>query len=188
MSLLSWGGWRRDWGARPAPGYRPGATALRVARELNAAPPDTSSVQAGALLRERVERHFLMHIVTVELVMRVPSVQPAHGVIRLRHAGTFRRGALVHSLGGAHDAHCAALARRVCEDSAVRAALVALDQRRCEIVGTGDAWELRIEPYGGCDVVNRLPAFRRHVRLGPVQAQALRQAAGALEAVLRSAA
>ena len=194
------GSWRRLRTGPAVPGYQPGATLARVLREIE---PEASGVLADdgtnvaldtrfgadmALLRERVERHFLMHIVNVELVLRVASVQPARGVIRLHHEGTFRRGALAFRLKGAHDDHCAALAQRVCDDAAVRAALLGLDQRRIEIVGHGHAWELRIEPFGGCDVVNRMPAMRRAIRLGEVQARALRQAAAALVVALKAAA
>ena len=194
------GGWRWVRAAPAVPGYQPGATLSRVLREIE---PDAPGVLAddgvsaslntrfgadAALLRERVERHFLMHIVNVELVLRLASAQPARGVIRLHHEGTFRRGALAFRLTGAHDDHCAVLAQRVCDDPAVRDALLVLDQRRVEIVGQGGAWELRIEPFGGCDVVNRMPAMRRAIRLGDVQAQALRQAAAARGAAIKAAA
>lgn len=190
-------GLRRTWSQQSVAGYRPGLTAARVARELDPSwsgtpaddvtrvPMDAAFGVDGALLRERVERHFLMHIVNVEIVLRVPSSTPTSGTIHLHHTGTFRRGALVHRASGGLGEHGTALAQRVCADEAVRSALLGLDQRRCEIAGVGTAWELRIEPFGGCEVVNRMPAMRRHVRLGEAQAQALREAASALVVVLK---
>lgn len=192
-------GLRQSWSKSGVPGYRAGATVARVARELQAIWPTPDTEAAGVatavpllpprgasacLIRESVERHFLMHVVNVELLIGIPSSTPACGAIRLHHTGTFRRGMLVHRLSGPHDEHCAALARRMCEDATVRTALTGLDQRCCEIVGRGDTWELRIQPFGGCDVVGRMPAYRRYVRLGTAQVKTLQTAAGALVDVI----
>lgn len=191
------------WRARstPVPGYRAGLTLHKVLQELRPAWPmqqlgtdGTVKLQAaeGApawTLAERVQRHFMMHVVTVELRMQLLSTQvqahpeSAGSSIRLHHRGWRRRTGLAYQLRGPQAASTQTLAERLCADPALCQALQGLDFSRCSLGHNGTAWQLCIEPFGGSEVVSRFPSFRRYVRLGPAQVAALQQAQQALSAL-----
>ncbi|WP_261321521.1 DUF3156 family protein, partial [Burkholderia cepacia] len=55
----------------------------------------------------------------------------------------------------------------------------------CAIDARDGRWTLAIVPFGGSEVVNRMPSFRRYVRLTGEQAAALSAACLAFETALR---
>ena len=55
----------------------------------------------------------------------------------------------------------------------------------CTIDTRDGRWTLAIVPFGGSEVVNRMPSFRRYVRLTGEQAAALSAALLAFETALR---
>jgi hypothetical protein len=188
----------QQWRLRSAPvsGYRPGLTLQRVLQELRPAWPlhspagdRTVAVRAREdgpawTVAERVQPHFLLHVVTVELSLPLPAssadTAATGSQIRLHHSGWRRGAGLAYQLRGPQSAATRALAERLCADPALRQALQGLDFSHCSL-SRGDAhWLLRIEPFGGSEVVSRFPSFRRYVRLGPAQVAALQQAQQAL--------
>ncbi|MEO6273237.1 MAG: DUF3156 family protein [Rhodoferax sp.] len=190
----------QQWCLRIAsvPGYRPGVTLQRVLQELRSAwplqrPAGERSVAVRAsedstawTATECVQQHFMLHVVTVELCLLLPAsgdgAEDAGSQIRLHHSGWRRGNGLAYQLRGTRSAATRALAERFCADPALRRALQGLDFSRCSLTRSEAAWQLRIEPFGGSEVVNRFPAFRRYVRLGPAQVAALKQIQLALEA------
>lgn len=194
----------QHWRLRSArtPGYRPGVTMQRVLRELQSAWPVQRAAPDGSLLlqtaagspgwrvAERVQAHFLMHVATVELSLRIPA-SPAPAIaascIQLHHRGWRRSAALAFRLRGPQHAPVLAMAERLCGDQALGQALQGLDFSRCVVYREPDAWRCVIEPFGGSEVVSRFPSFRRYVRLGNAQVLALQQAMQALLPLLQSA-
>ena len=69
-------------------------------------------------------------------------------------------------------------------DEALRAALMPLDFKRLRIERDGDHWQVRLEHMGASEVVNRMPAFRRYIRLDDAQQAHLLNALPALARVL----
>ena len=55
----------------------------------------------------------------------------------------------------------------------------------CTFDARDGRWTLAIVPFGGSEVVNRMPSFRRYVRLTGEQAAALSAACLAFETALR---
>ncbi|EGD04935.1 hypothetical protein B1M_08947, partial [Burkholderia sp. TJI49] len=70
-------------------------------------------------------------------------------------------------------------------DAALADALRPLHLADCAIDACDGRWTLAIVPFGGSEVVNRMPSFRRYVRLIDEQADALSAACLAFETALR---
>jgi len=187
----------QQWRLRTAsvPGYRRGVTLQRVQRELRSAWPLHSPVGEHAvavrastdgpawIVTERVQQHFMLHVVTVELHLPLTAnigIGDVGSQIRLHHSGWRRGSGLAYQLRGPRSDASRALAEHLCADPALRQALQGLDFSRCELVCSDSGWLLRIEPFGGSEVVSRFPSFRRYVRLGPAQVLALQQVQQAL--------
>ncbi|MCA8408677.1 DUF3156 family protein [Burkholderia cenocepacia] len=181
--------------AAPPPGHRPGAIAARVLADLRAVRDDdgaggvggaTARLPNGVRVRvdERVERQFLMHTVSVKVtvVANGPAVQ---GSARVRQTGWLRRTGIAAALAPGCDPAfidtlAALLAAPVLAD-----ALRPLHLTDCVIDARDGRWTLAIVPFGGSEVVNRMPSFRRYVRLIDEQAAALSAACLAFETALR---
>lgn len=166
---------------RPPRGYQAGATLRRALPEVKggqgfagAGPAATGlRLPGGEILcevRERVERHFLMHIVALEFVLQVPAKAPHGARLSLTNTGMlFPTGVACRVPAGLRGA-LQGLAGQLENDPELNEALTRLNFRRCEVTGTEGGWTVRLEPFGGSEVVNRMPSFRRYIRLGDEQA------------------
>ncbi|MGZ2747041.1 DUF3156 family protein [Burkholderia stagnalis] len=183
--------WRAAPGA-PPPGYRPGATAARVLADLRAVRDGASGASGVATLpngvrvsvTEQVARQFLMHTVSVRIAVtaRGPA---AHGSARVRQTGWLRRTGVRAALQHGCDPGFARTVGALLAEPALADALRPVHLADCAIDAHDGCWTLTIVPYGGSEVVNRMPSFRRYVRLTDEQATALSAACAAFDRVLR---
>ncbi|ETV56747.1 TPA: DUF3156 family protein [Pseudomonas aeruginosa] len=192
--MSAWARWYerhwRDW--RPA-AYRPGATLALVRRNLAAC---DGEAQDGRLLlrtkelslevRERVQAHLFMHIVSTEfsLFVAAPGGPPAS--LELRHAGCLRRRGIlckVRSGSGLEPL------REVLQggDRALLEQLMPLDFRSLRLCRDDRGWTVSLEHLGACEVVNRFPAYRRYIPLVAEQRLALLGAFAQLQRLLSPA-
>nr|WP_240463024.1 DUF3156 family protein [Burkholderia cenocepacia] len=146
----------------------------------------TARLPNGVRVRvdERVERQFLMHTVSVKVTVAAngPAVQ---GSARVRQTGWLRRTGIAAALApGCEPAFIDTLAALLA-DPALADALRPLHLTDCVIDARDGRWTLAIVPFGGSEVVNRMPSFRRYVRLIDEQAAALSAACLAFETALR---
>lgn len=176
----------------PPPGHRPGAIAARVLADLRAARDTDGAGSPAARLPngvrvsvdERVERQFLMHTVSVKVstAVRGPAAQ---GRARVRQTGWLRRtGIDATPEPGCDPGFADTLAALIAEPS-LADALRPLHLTDCTIDARDGGWTLAIVPFGGSEVVNRMPSFRRYVRLTGEQAAGLSAACLAFETALR---
>ena len=181
--------------AQPPPGFRPGVTLEHALAELPAGLAVATTGASSAILRttdgglecavrERVERHFLMHIVALEFEMNVPAAALPGGRIEVRNTGILFRTGIACTVPGKQRTALQAVTERIEADQALHRALMNLNFRHCTLVGSAEGWSVRLEPYGASEVVNRRPAFRRYIRLGREQADALVTALGAFSRIL----
>ncbi|RXV67677.1 DUF3156 family protein [Burkholderia stabilis] len=172
-------------------GHRPGAIAARVLADLHAARDADGAGSPAARLpngvrvsvEERVERQFLMHTVSVKVAATVcgPAVQ---GRARIRQTGWLRRtGIDAVPAPGCDPGFVDTVAALVAEPS-LADALRPLHLTDCAIDARDGRWTLAIVPFGGSEIVNRMPSFRRYVRLTGEQAAALSAACLAFETAL----
>ncbi|MDF3084965.1 DUF3156 family protein [Burkholderia sola] len=179
----------------PPPGHRPGAIAARVLADLRG---ERDADGAGGVcgvtaqlpngvrvsIDERVERQFLMHTVSVT-VTAVAHGPAAQGCARVRQTGWLRcTGIDAVLVPGCDPVFGDALAALLAEPS-LADALRPLHFTDCAIDARDGRWALAIVPFGGSEVVNRMPSFRRYVRLIDEQAAALSAACLAFETALR---
>ncbi|WP_322086890.1 DUF3156 family protein [Burkholderia sp. BCC1999] len=176
----------------PPPGHRPGAIAARVLADLQAARDADGAGGATARLPngvrvsvdERVERQFLMHTVSVK-VAAIAHGPAAQGSARMRQTGWLRStGIDAVPASGCDPVFARTLTALVAEPS-LADALRPLHLTDCTIDARDGRWTLAIVPFGGSEVVNRMPSFRRYVRLTGEQAAALSAALLAFETALR---
>ncbi|KVD44696.1 hypothetical protein WI85_26210 [Burkholderia ubonensis] len=178
--------------AAPPPGYRPGATAARVLADLRAAREGDGGASGVARLpngvrvrvAEQVARQFLMHTVGVRIaaIARGPA---AHGSARIAQTGWLRRtGVRAVLREGCDPGFVRTVAALVAEPS-LAGALRPLHLTNCTIDAHDGRWTLTVVPFGGSEVVSRMPSFRRYVRLTDEQAAALSAALIAFERALR---
>lgn len=170
---------------RQPKGYRPGLTLERVRRDL--APFDCTieattrmccTTVPGGLsfeVHERVEPLFLSHTVLCEFVLPLPDGKAGKGSgrIEIRHTGAIKRQGITCVVKQGGLAALAALAERIQHDAALNAAILPLDFRRCVLTRDEQGWHVLIEHFGASEVVNRLPAMRRYIRLTAEQRQCL---------------
>ncbi|HGL6719714.1 DUF3156 family protein [Burkholderia contaminans] len=175
----------------PPPGHRPGAIAARVLADLHAVRDadgvgsPTARLPNGVRVsvEERVERQFLMHTVSVKVTAtaRGPAAQ---GSARVRQTGWLRRTGIDAMLvPGCDPGFVGTVAALVAEPS-LADALRPLHLTDCAIDARDGRWTLAIVPFGGSEIVNRMPSFRRYVRLTGEQAAALSAACLAFETAL----
>jgi hypothetical protein len=180
---------------QPPPGFRPGVTLGRALAELRGRLAVTMAGASSAVLssvdgslncevRETVERHVLMHIVGLEFVLNVPAAAVPGARVRVRHTGMLFRTGIAYVASSKYGAALKAVIERLEGDEVMGKVLMGLDFRRCELVGSEEGWAVHIEPYGASEVVNRMPSFRRYIRLGREQANALVLALNAFRLVL----
>ena len=155
--MSAWARWYerhwRDW--RPA-AYRPGATLALVRRNLAAC---DGEAQDGRLLlrtkelslevRERVQAHLFMHIVSTEfsLFVAAPGGPPAS--LELRHAGCLRRRGIlckVRSGSGLEPLREALQGG----DRVLLEQLMPLDFRSLRLCRDDRGWTVSLEHLGAC--------------------------------------
>ncbi|WP_269505562.1 DUF3156 family protein [Burkholderia sp. IMCC1007] len=193
--------WRAAPDAPPA-GHRPGAIAARVLADLGAVrgvqgggvgggdPGESGELTArlpnGVRVRveERVDRQFLMHTVSVAVAVaaRGPAVD---GSARVRQTGWLRRTGVAAEPAPRCDPEFVRAAAALVAKPSLADALRPLHLTDCTIAARDGLWTLTIVPFGGSEVVNRMPSFRRYVRLTGEQAAALSAACLAFESALR---
>lgn len=188
----------------PPPGYRPGATVARVLADLSATRDGAggangsngsngSNGASGAArlpngvrvsATEQVARQFLMHTVSVRIAVtaRGPA---AHGSARVRQTGWLRRTGVRAAPRPGGDPDFARIVDALLAEPALAGALRPIHLADCAIDAHDGCWTLTIVPYGGSEVVSRMPSFRRYVRLTDEQATALSAACAAFDHALR---
>ncbi|RQS65963.1 DUF3156 family protein [Burkholderia sp. Bp8963] len=173
----------------PPPGHRPGATAARALADLRAvrgADGDAARLANGVRVRiaEQVARQFLMHTVSVRIA--VSACGPAaQGRARVTQTGWLRAtGVRAVPQPGCTPDFVHTVAALVAEPS-LADALRPLHLTECAIDAHDGRWTLTVVPFGGSEVVSRMPSFRRYVRLTDEQAAALSAAVMAFERALR---
>lgn len=181
---------RLGWNRAPS-GYRPGVTLAHLRRDLAGldceplGPGLARFVTADGVpfeTRERTQSELLMHLVLVEFSLCVPSREEGPARLALRHTGLVRREGLAIRRVAGQGETLEALVHALESDPALKAALMPLDFKRLELERTGSTWQVRLEHMGASEVVNRMPAFRRYIRLdGPQRALLL----DALQALAR---
>jgi Protein of unknown function (DUF3156) len=180
---------------QPPPGFRPGVTLAHVVAELRGTLALTTAAASGAVLRttdgglecavrERVERHFLMHIVALEFELAVPAAAVPEGRIEVRDTGLLFRTGIACAVPGRQRAALQAVTDRIEADRMLQRALMSLNFRRCTLVAGEEGWTVLLEPYGASEVVSRRPSFRRYIRLGKEQADALVMALTSFQRIL----
>jgi hypothetical protein len=176
-------------------GYVPAVTLGRALAELKGIFLVTMTGTTTALLgstgdelvceiRERVERHFLMHLVGVELIQKVPAPSVLGARFMIRNTGMLFRTGIACTVPVQHRSALCELTERLERDDRLKAALMGFDFRRCEITGTAEGWTVLLEPFRASEVVNRMPSFRRYIRLGREQVNALAESMKALQRLL----
>lgn len=178
-------------------GYRPGATLEQVRRNL--AGLSFEALDGGARGRfgvpgcelefevvERTQSELLMHLVLTDFVLHVPA--PAAAVLRveLRHSGALTRSGLACKRRQGDAAELAALERCLLGDEALRQVLMPLDFKRLSIERQAAGWQVRLEHMAASEVVNRMPNFRRYIRLNDEQRDCLINAFIILQRLLRT--
>ncbi|MCE5983502.1 DUF3156 family protein [Pseudomonas sp. LF19] len=183
--------WQKLSERAPA-GYRPGLTLEKVQRNLGL---DSFEVVAPGLgrfdwagqavqVRERCEAQLLMHLVLTEFSLTLPATGQGNARLELHHSGSWRRSGLRVRLRKGELALQAELQRRLQAEAALLQALMPLDFKRLLLERCDGQWTLTLEHIGASEVVNRLPAFRRYIRLSPGQHQHLLAALQGLPALL----
>lgn len=193
--MSAWARWYerhwRDW--RPA-AYRPGATLALVRRNLAAC---DGEAQDGRLLlrtkelslevRERVQAHLFMHIVSTEFSLFVAA--PGGGSGQPGAASRRLLAASRHPLQGAPRERARAVAGGLAGggDRALLEQLMPLDFRSLRLCRDDRGWTVSLEHLGACEVVNRFPAYRRYIPLVAEQRLALLGAFAQLQRLLSPA-
>ena len=181
---------------RQPSGYRPGETLAHVRRNFGglsfeALEPTRGRFAAADGLffeaQERTHSELLMHLVLTDFVLQVPSREVGALQIELRHTGAVRRTGLTCKRRAGEAAALAALEAALLHDQPLRAALMPLDFKRL-VIGRGEAggWTVSLEHMGASEVVNRMPSFRRYIRLDDRQRDGLLQSLSALQRILQT--
>ncbi|QTH16571.1 DUF3156 family protein [Pseudomonas corrugata] len=181
--------------ARRAPaGYRPGVTLEHVRRNLGLARFELSGPTSATLVIddgrlhlevvERTESQLLMHLVMTEFVLRVPASIEGMARLELHHGGAIRRNGIRCRQRDGDTALAARLQAAVEQDPVLYQTLMPLDFKRLRIELHGREWRVCLEHMGGSEVVNRMPAFRRYIPIGPEQRMALLAVLSGLQRVL----
>lgn len=178
---------------RSPSGYRPGATLALVRRNLGGLGFEALEPGQGRFTlddglqveaRERTQSELLMHLVLTEFSLQVPSCGQGVAKLELRHTGAIRRQDLACTRRAGDAAELAGVIAALEGDPALRAALMPLDFKRLRIEREDGHWRVLLEHMGASEVVNRMPAFRRYIRLDDAQQAHLLNALPALARVL----
>lgn len=168
--------WQRD-----PPGYRVGTTLDRLVNNLR--PYACERVAANRLqltlpqgpvieVVEQVQSLFLAHIVThrFRLQGRTHFTEPL--VLNILTGGWLRRNGVIYRTKAKHDA-ARQLIAALQQYPQIGATLEQLDFRRARLTITEGSWQLDIEHFAASEVVSRVPASRRYLRLEAEQRRLL---------------
>ncbi len=180
---------------RSVAGYRKGETLARALLDLggrcfgerDGAQADLVTTD-GALsfhVREKVHSQFMMHVVTLEFALRVPGAPAGTGMVNISHTGMLRRRALEFKVKRGAHGDFQPLLVTLSASSALSEALMALDFQSCQVHADARGYSICIEHYAASEVVSRMPALRRYIRLTQPQSGALLGALIALRALLQ---
>lgn len=181
---------------RQPSGYRPGETLAHVRRNFGGLSFEVLEPTRGRFAaadglffeaQERTHSELLMHLVLTDFVLQVPSREAGALQIELRHTGAVRRAGLTCKRRAGEAAALAALEAALLHDQPLRTALMPLDFKRL-VIGRGEAggWTVSLEHMGASEVVNRMPSFRRYIRLDDRQRDGLLQSLSALQRILQT--
>ncbi|MCY1506484.1 hypothetical protein D9M68_407360 [compost metagenome] len=161
---------------RNAPsGYRPGATLAQVRRNLAGMRFDELEPARGRFstvdgelafeVRELPQSQFLMHLVLSEFVLQVPAARQGELRFECAHSGALRRRGIVCWQRAGDPLAGARIIERLIDSTELREVLLPLDFRRLTLERGKGGWTVRLEHMGASEVVNRMPSFRRYIRL-----------------------
>jgi hypothetical protein len=168
--------WQRD-----PPGYQPGATLDRLISNLRPYACERVTPQQLRLslpqgpvieVAEQVQSLFLAHIVThrFRLQGRTRLAEPV--VLSIITGGWLRRNGVIYRTTAKHDS-ARQLVAALQQYPQIGEALVRLDFRRATLTLKAGDWWLEIEHFAASEVVSRLPASRRYLRLETEQRRLL---------------
>ncbi|WP_415261179.1 DUF3156 family protein [Pseudomonas chlororaphis] len=140
----------------------------------------------GFEVQELPQAQFLMHLVVCEFRLRVPGSPGPQARIDIRHTGAIRRQGVAAGLKQGAQEEWAGLLQQLHSDPQLLAALLPLDFKRLQLQRDEQGWLVRLEHFGASEVVNRLPGFRRYIRLSVEQRGALLAAFKRLHSLLRN--
>ncbi|MHA6196152.1 DUF3156 family protein [Pseudomonas wadenswilerensis] len=173
--------WQRLFDRAPS-GYRPGVTLEHLRRNLGLAgcqvlePGRARFSLAGGVefeVRERTESQLLMHIVVCEFRLQCSAASEGAATLELHHTGAIRRSGLGWKQKGGEAGLLESVRQRLEQDATLCQALMPLDFKRLRLERAEGQWTVVLEHMGGSEVVNRMPAFRRYIRLDPQQRELL---------------
>lgn len=179
---------------RPPSGYRPGVTLEHLRRNLGVKdcqvlePGRARFALAGGLefeVRERAESQLLMHLVLCEFRLHCAASSEGSARLEVHHRGAIRRTGLGWKQRGGEAGLLDNIRRRVEQDTRLQQALMPLDFKRLRLERSGGQWTVVLEHMGGSEVVNRMPAFRRYIRISPQQRDLLLTALTGLKKLLQ---
>lgn len=183
-----------DWWNQAPSGYRPGVTLEQARRNLGglvfeALEPGAgrfATVDGGLVfeLHEKPESQFLMHLVLTEFVVDGPASGVEAATLELRHTGALRRQGIACKVREGDSTLGERLAERLAQDEHLQRALLPLDFKRLQLQRADGRWTIRLEHMAASEVVNRLPNFRRYLRLSREQRDYLLRALFHLRRVL----
>jgi len=184
--------WQRLFDRAPS-GYRPGVTLEHLRRNLGLAgcqvvEPGRArfSLADGVELevRERTESQLLMHIVVCEFRLQCSASSEGTATLELHHSGAIRRTGLGWKQKGGEAGLLERVRQRLEQDPVLLQALMPLDFKRLRLERAEGLWTVVLEHMGGSEVVNRMPAFRRYIRVSAEQREYLLTALTALKSLL----
>ncbi len=170
----------RFWQRAPA-GYQPGVTLSRLANNLQ---PYACERLAPCLLRltlaqgpvidisEQVSTLFMAHIVSHRFQLQGNCTLKEPLTLCITAGGWLRRNGVVYR-AARNDAAAAQVMAAFQRYPQVGQTLAQLDFRRIQLTLVAGHWRLEIEHFAASEVVSRLPAGRRYLRLEPEQRRLL---------------
>ncbi|WP_425928390.1 DUF3156 family protein [Pseudomonas sp. NyZ201] len=173
--------WQKLFDRAPS-GYRPGVTLEHLRRNLGLAgcqvlePGRACFSLADAVafeVRERTESQLLMHIVVCEFRLQCSAASEGSATLELHHTGAIRRSGLGWKQKGGEAGLMETLRQRLEQDRTLYQALMPLDFKRLRLERAEGQWTVVLEHMGGSEVVNRMPAFRRYIRVDSQQRELL---------------
>ncbi len=184
--------WQRLFDRAPS-GYRPGVTLEHLRRNLGLAgcqvlePGRARFSLADGVefeVRECTESQLLMHIVVCEFRLQCPAASEGVATLELHHTGAIRRSGLGWKQKGGEAGLLERVRQRVEQDATLYQALMPLDFKRLRLERSEGHWTVVLEHMGGSEVVNRMPAFRRYIRVDSQQKELLLTALVGLQRLL----
>lgn len=170
----------RAWRRAPS-GYRPGAALDRLARNLE---PYACERLAPGLLRltlpqgpqieigEQVQGLFMAHIVSHRFRLQGACAMQLPLTLDVVTGGWLRRRGVRYLLRQRHAAAQQVLDGLQCYPQ-IGETLAQLDFRRVRLTVKDGRWQVEIEHFAASEVVSRLPAGRRYLRLDAEQRRLL---------------